>query len=296
MENFAKPSVLKNHKNSFFSSVNAIRELIDDLSNNYSTVSDRLSKYSSKQKELVTSLEKKFKTYNLNYKEPLISNDYDQIVKYAEELQSELAISVPSLNEDKKDKVLDDSLQVSSELTQLKLLYSYIEKETNNLLSYEDELSKIRIPEKDSKEETIISFKDINKKKEEDKLDTVLDNVETSIDSSIFNEEDEKESEELASYIDNLLTEEDNNSVEIRMNPGVSFMDRVEVVYGDSSLWKDVYNYNASNKAKIDEKAEILGKSVKEVCKSDNDLNGIIIDFPTELSVENKYEETKRLG
>ena len=290
MENFAKPSVLKNHKNSFFSSINAIKELIDGLSNDYSQVSDRLSKYSQKRKDLIQSLEAKFKTYNFNYKEPLISNDLDTIIKYVDELQSELAISLASMEESKKDKVLDDSLLISSEITQIKLVSSYIEKESNSLLSFEDELSKIRIPEKDSKEETMFNFKDLSNKKSKNEEEVVTEDISTNIDSSIFNDENE-ESEELVSYIDKLLQED--NSVPIKMNPGLSFVDRVEAVYGDSSYWKDVYEFNDSNKAKIDEKAQELGISAEDVCFKNDTLNGVIIDFPTELSVD---EEVKRLG
>lgn len=290
MENFAKPSILKNHKNSFFSSINAIKELIDGLSNDYSQVSDRLSKYSQKRKELIQSLEAKFKTYNFNYKEPLISNDLDTIIKYVDELQSELAISLASMEESKKDKVLDDSLLISSEITQIKLVSSYIEKEANSLLGFEDELSKIRIPEKDSKEETIINFKDLSNKKSKNEEEAVAEDISTNIDSSIFNDENE-ESEELVSYIDKLLQED--NSVPIKMNPGLSFVDRVEAVYGDSAFWKDVYEFNDSNKAKIDEKAQELGISAEDVCFKNDTLNGVIIDFPTELSVD---EEVKRLG
>ena len=290
MENFAKPSVLKNHKNSFFSSINAIKELIDGLSNDYSQVSDRLSKYSQKRKDLIQSLEAKFKTYNFNYKEPLISNDLDTIIKYVDELQSELAISLASMEESKKDKVLDDSLLISSEITQIKLVSSYIEKESNSLLGFEDELSKIRIPEKDSKEETMFNFKDLSNKKSKNEEEVVTEDISTNIDSSIFNDENE-ESEELVSYIDKLLQED--NSVPIKMNPGLSFVDRVEAVYGDSSYWKDVYEFNDSNKAKIDEKAQELGISAEDVCFKNDTLNGVIIDFPTELSVD---EEVKRLG
>ena len=290
MENFAKPSILKNHKNSFFSSINAIKELIDGLSNDYSQVSDRLSKYSQKRKELIQSLEAKFKTYNFNYKEPLISNDLDTIIKYVDELQSELAISLASMEESKKDKVLDDSLLISSEITQIKLVSSYIEKEANSLLGFEDELSKIRIPEKDSKEETMFNFKDMSNKKSKNEEEVVTEDISTNIDSSIFNDENE-ESEELVSYIDKLLQED--NSVPIKMNPGLSFVDRVEAVYGDSAYWKDVYEFNDSNKAKIDEKAQELGISAEDVCFKNDTLNGVIIDFPTELSVD---EEVKRLG
>lgn len=290
MENFAKPSILKNHKNSFFSSINAIKELIDGLSNDYSQVSDRLSKYSQKRKELIQSLEAKFKTYNFNYKEPLISNDLDTIIKYVDELQSELAISLASMEESKKDKVLDDSLLISSEITQIKLVSSYIEKEANSLLGFEDELSKIRIPEKDSKEETMFNFKDLSNKKSKNEEEVVTEDISTNIDSSIFNDENE-ESEELVSYIDKLLQED--NSVPIKMNPGLSFVDRVEAVYGDTAFWKDVYEFNDSNKAKIDEKAQELGISAEDVCFKNDTLNGVIIDFPTELSVD---EEVKRLG
>lgn len=293
MENFAKPSVLKNHKNSFFSSVKSIRELIDGLSNDYSQVSDRLSKFSQKRKELIQSLESKFKTYNFKFKEPLISNDLDTIVKYVDELQSELAISLASMEESKKDKVLDDSLLISSEITQIKMISSYIDKESNNLLSFEDELSKIRIPEKDSKEETIINFKDLskNKKKNEEKI--VTTDVSDNIDSAIFNEENDDQ-KELESYIDDLLTEE--NSVPVKMNPGFSFVDRVEAVYGDKEYWDEVYKFNSSNKNKIDSKADELGMTPEDVCFDSDALSGVIIDFPTELSVEEEKEDVKRLG
>jgi hypothetical protein len=221
MENFAKPSVLKNHKHSFVSTADSIKGQVDELVKKYLSPADNLGIYSEKQKSIVQSLESKFKKYNLNYNQPLISNDFDTIHKYCDSLVDELTISLASLNEDEKSKVLEDSLQISSELTQLEKIYSYIDNDTKSLISYEDEISKFRNVEKDSDHEKVINFKDINKKdeKKDDKnendffvnIDEVINN--DSIDSSIFDDE----SENLSNYIDELLKDDSEKSEEVSL-------------------------------------------------------------------------------
>jgi hypothetical protein len=217
MENFAKPSVLKNHKNSFNSSIKAIRELIDNLSSEYSRVTENISAYSDKRKNLIQSLENLFKKYNLEYKAPLIQNDLNEIINYAKELESELDISLASLDGDKKKSVIDDSLSIPSEITQIEIISDKVEKSGKRLEELEKELSMIRIPEKDSKEEKVINFNDLLKKKNEtkevdkdnSKVISISDLSDDNISSDIFNEE-EKDAEELSEYINSLMSEDEN--------------------------------------------------------------------------------------
>jgi hypothetical protein len=304
MENFAKPSVLKNHRNSFNSSVKAIRELIDNMSSEYSHTADNISAYSDKRKGLIQSLENKFKKYNLDYKAPLIQNELKEIIGYAKELESQLDISLVSLDGDKKKSVLDDSLSIPSDITQIEVISDRIEKASIRLEELEKELSMIRIPEKDSKEEKVINFKNlVNKKKntekneseikEEGKVISFEDFNNDNISSEIFKEEDSYE-EELSHYLDNLMGEE-TNVVKVNFdNNNSSLSDKVEAVYGDAELWDKIYKYNDNNKDVIDEKAQELGISPEEVVADKNALKGSIIDFPTELDLEE--ENVKRLG
>ncbi len=304
MENFAKPSVLKNHKNSFNSSVKSIRELIENLSSEYSHTADNISAYSDKRKGLIQSLENKFKKYNLDYKAPLIQNELKEIIGYAKELESQLDISLVSLDGDKKKSVLDDSLSIPSDITQIEVISDRIEKASIRLEELEKELSMIRIPEKDSKEEKVINFKNlVNKKKntekneseikEEGKVISFEDFNNDNISSEIFKEEDSYE-EELSHYLDNLMGEE-TNVVKVNFdNNNSSLSDKVEAVYGDAELWDKIYKYNDNNKDVIDEKAQELGISPEEVVADKNALKGSIIDFPTELDLEE--ENVKRLG
>ena len=306
MENFAKPSVLKNHKNSFNSSVKAIRELIDNLSSEYSHTADNISAYSDKRKGLIQSLEDKFKKYNLDYKAPLIQNELNEIVSYAKELESQLDISLASLDGDKKKSVLDDSLTIPSDITQIEIISDRIEKSSKRLEELEKDLSMIRIPEKDSKEEKVINFKDlVNKKnnvenKEEVKLEekndskvvTLEDFSNDNFSSEIFKEEDNDE-EELSNYLNDLLNDE-SDVVKVGFNTNSSLSDKVEAVYGDSDLWDKIYEYNDNNKGIIDGIAQELGMTPEEVVTDKDALKGNIIDFPTELDLED--ESTKRLG
>ena len=305
MENFAKPSVLKNHKNSFNSSVKAIRELIENLSSEYSHTADNISAYSDKRKGLIQSLEDKFKKYNLDYKAPLIQNELNEIIGYAKELESQLDISLVSLDGDKKKSVLDDSLTIPSDITQIEVISDRIEKSSRRLEELEKELSMIRIPEKDSKEEKVINFKDlVNKKKneekeevpeikEEGKVISFEDFNNDSISSEIFKDE-ESDEEELSEYLDNLLNE-DKNVVKVNFDDNNSSLsDKVEAVYGDSELWDKIYKYNDNNKDVIDGIAHELGMTPEEVVADKDALKGSIIDFPTELDLEE--ENAKRLG
>ncbi len=296
MENFAKPSVLKNHRNSFNSSVKAIRGLIDSLSNEYTQIADNISAYSKKRESIIQSLENKFKKYNLNYKSPLIQNSLEDILKYAEELESQLDISLASLDGEKKLKVIDDTLSIPSDITQIEVISKKIEKASKRIEELESELSMIRIPEKDSKEETVINFKElVNKKKNDNEVKpaeehtVVVDDLSASLDndnisSDIFRDDES----ELTSYLDSLMGE-DNNSVRVNMNNSSSFADKVEAVYGDDSFINSVYNYG-NNKNVIDQKAVELGMSSDEVMEDKNALNGVIISFPLELDANEEIE------
>lgn len=296
MENFAKPSVLKNHRNSFNSSVKAIRGLIDSLSNEYTQIADNISAYSKKRESIIQSLENKFKKYNLQYKSPLIQNSLEDILKYADELESQLDISLASLDGDKKSKVIDDTLSIPSDVTQIEVISKKIEKASKRIEELESELSMIRIPEKDSKEETVINFKDlVNKKKNNNEVKpveehtVVVEDLSASLDNDNISSDIFRDDEtELSSYLDSLMGE-DNNSVSVNMNNSSSFADKVEAVYGDDSFINNVYNYG-NNKNVIDQKAAELGMSSDEVMEDKNALNGVIIAFPIELDANEEME------
>ena len=300
MENFAKPSVLKNHRNSFNSSVKAIRGLIDSLSNEYTQIADNISAYSKKRESIIQSLENKFKKYNLQYKSPLIQNSLEDILKYADELESQLDISLASLDGEKKSKVIDDTLSIPSDVTQIEVISKKIEKASKRIEELESELSMIRIPEKDSKEETVINFKDlVNKKKNYNEVKpveehtVVVDDLSASLDNDNISSDIFRDDEtELSSYLDSLMGE-DNNSVRVNMNNSSSFADKVEAVYGDDSFINNVYNYG-NNKNVIDQKAAELGMSSDEVMEDKNALMGVIIDFPTEINLDK--DDVKKLG
>ena len=300
MENFAKPSVLKNHRNSFNSSVKAIRGLIDSLSNEYTQIADNISAYSKKRESIIQSLENKFKKYNLQYKSPLIQNSLEDILKYADELESQLDISLASLDGEKKSKVIDDSLSIPSDVTQIEVISKKIEKASKRIEELESELSMIRIPEKDSKEETVINFKDlVNKKKNNNEVKpveehtVVVDDLSASLDNDNISSDIFRDDEtELSSYLDSLMGE-DKNSVSVNMNNSSSFADKVEAVYGDESFINNVYNYG-NNKNVIDQKAVELGMSSDEVMEDKNALMGVIIDFPTEINLDK--DDVKKLG
>ena len=300
MENFAKPSVLKNHRNSFNSSVKAIRGLIDSLSNEYTQIADNIGTYSKKRESIIQSLENKFKKYNLNYKSPLIQNSLEDILKYAEELESQLDISLASLDGEKKSKVIDDTLSIPSDITQIEVISKKIEKASKRIEELESELSMIRIPEKDSKEETVVNFKElVNKKKNNNEVKpveehtVVVDDLSASLDNDNISSDIFKDDEsELTSYLDSLMGE-DNNSVRVSMNTSSSFADKVEAVYGDDSFINNVYNYG-NNKNVIDKKAVELGMSSDEVMEDKNALMGEIIDFPTEINLD--IDDEKKLG
>ena len=322
MENFAKPSVLKNHIKSYSSANKAVQDdlekRMDNLVKNqseYNKIADRISNYSKNRESVIKSLERKFNEYSLDFQHPLISNDLEDIIRYGNELESELNISLASLNGEERDKVTEDLRITSDEIEQLKTLSSSIEKESKKLIELEAELSIDGPREKDADEEKIINFNDLMNKKneeleEEDDLVKIINdelNLD-SINSSIFNEE---ESDDLSSELNDNKKDMDD-VVKVKLNPGSSLVDKVDFVYGEG-LIDNIYKFS-NNKRVIDDKAKVLGITPNEAMNDDNALSGVVIDFPTELDLnrtqdndlidfptdldlyENDEEDIKRLG
>lgn len=326
MENFSKFSVANNHKKSFDSEIREARAYLDRLDNDYSIKYQRVNKLSNDKKRFVDSLEEKFKKYNLKYKQPLVANDNEDIRRYADDLQGELAISLASLDESKKDQVLEDSLEISSEAAKIINLTNYINMEAKALLELEHELSTLRVPEKDSKEEVIIDFKSLKKNKKNDEIKeekesfpvelpevqmveeipadifktetTNPDDIdEQSIQQYFSNKFDETPDVKVASGDEDEVESNDNeDEVTVELKGDSSFVDLVEKVYGDASYWKYVYNYNDNNKGVVDRVAAFEAISVEDAVYKRGIWNDVMITFPTELVtfVETNSEENER--
>ena len=323
MENFSKFSVANNHRNSFKSAIEEARNFLNKLDNDYSIKYQRVNKLSNDRKKYVDSLESKFKKYNLQYKQPLVSNDSEDIKKYAEELKSELAVSLVSLEEDKKDQVLEDSLEVSSEVARIVSISDYINMEAKGLLELEDKLSTLRVPERDSKEEVSFNFKSFKKeetKKEEEKEEesevfpAILQEVEKAdeIPADIFkteetnsediddnsiqeffssNFEDSAEGPEDKDDEEEVESNDNEDEVTVTLRGDRSLSDIVETIYGDSSYWNYVYNYSVKNRNIISQKAEEQDLTVDEAIKNPTALAGIEVSFPTEIVTFVKSDE-----
>ena len=331
MENFSKFSVANNHKKSFDSEIREARAYLDRLDNDYSIKYQRVNKLSNDKKRYVDSLEEKFKKYNLKYKQPLVANDNEDIRRYADDLQGELAISLASLDESKKDQVLEDSLEISSEAAKIINLTNYINMEAKALLELEHELSTIRVPEKDSKEEVVIDFNSFkkNRKQEETKEESTEEKgeiipfelpevqMEEEIPADIFKTEttnpDDIDEQSIQQYFSNKFDETPNvkvasgdedevesndneDEVTVELKGDSSFVDLVEKVYGDASYWKYVYNYNDNNKGVVDRVAAFEAISVEDAVYKRGIWNDVMITFPTELVtfVETNSEENGR--
>jgi hypothetical protein len=331
MENFSKFSVANNHKKSFDSEIREARAYLDRLDNDYSIKYQRVNKLSNDKKRYVDSLEEKFKKYNLKYKQPLVANDNEDIRRYADDLQGELAISLASLDESKKDQVLEDSLEISSEAAKIINLTNYINMEAKALLELEHELSTIRVPEKDSKEEVVIDFNSFkkNRKQEETKEESMEEKgeiipfelpeaqMEEEIPADIFKTEttnpDDIDEQSIQQYFSNKFEETPNvkvasgdedevesndneDEVTVELKGDSSFVDLVEKVYGDASYWKYVYNYNDNNKGVVDRVAAFEAISVEDAVYKRGIWNDVMITFPTELVtfVETNSEENGR--
>ena len=331
MENFSKFSVANNHKKSFDSEIREARAYLDRLDNDYSIKYQRVNKLSNDKKRYVDSLEEKFKKYNLKYKQPLVANDNEDIRRYADDLQGELAISLASLDESKKDQVLEDSLEISSETAKIINLTNYINMEAKALLELEHELSTIRVPEKDSKEEVVIDFNSFkkNRKQEETKEESTEEKgeiipfelpevqMEEEIPADIFKTEttnpDDIDEQSIQQYFSNKFDETPNvkvasgdedevesndneDEVTVELKGDSSFVDLVEKVYGDASYWKYVYNYNDNNKGVVDRVAAFEAISVEDAVYKRGIWNDVMITFPTELVtfVETNSEENGR--
>lgn len=330
MENFSKFSVANNHKKSFDSEIREARAYLDRLDNDYSIKYQRVNKLSNDKKRYVDSLEEKFKKYNLKYKQPLVANDNEDIRRYADDLQGELAISLASLDESKKDQVLEDSLEISSEAAKIINLTNYINMEAKALLELEHELSTLRVPEKDSKEEVIIDFKSLKKnitndevkediKEEKGSFPVELPEVQMveEIPADIFKTEttnpDDIDEQSIQQYFSNKFDEtpdvkvasgdedevesnDNEDEVTVELKGDSSFVDLVEKVYGDASYWKYVYNYNDNNKGVVDRVAAFEAISVEDAVYKRGIWNDVMITFPTELVtfVETNSEENGR--
>lgn len=331
MENFSKFSVANNHKKSFDSEIREARAYLDRLDNDYSIKYQRVNKLSNDKKRYVDSLEEKFKKYNLKYKQPLVANDNEDIRRYADDLQGELAISLASLDESKKDQVLEDSLEISSETAKIINLTNYINMEAKALLELEHELSTIRVPEKDSKEEVVIDFNSFkkNRKQEETQEESREEKgeiipfelpevqMEEEIPADIFKTEttnpDDIDEQSIQQYFSNKFDEtpavkvasgdedevesnDNEDEVTVELKGDSSFVDLVEKVYGDASYWKYVYNYNDNNKGVVDRVAAFEAISVEDAVYKRGIWNDVMITFPTELVtfVETNSEENGR--
>ena len=330
MENFSKFSVANNHKKSFDSEIREARAYLDRLDNDYSIKYQRVNKLSNDKKRYVDSLEEKFKKYNLKYKQPLVANDNEDIRRYADDLQGELAISLASLDESKKDQVLEDSLEISSEAAKIINLTNYINMEAKALLELEHELSTLRVPEKDSKEEVIIDFKSLKKTKTNDEVTEDIKEEKESfplelpevqmveeIPADIFKTEttnpDDIDEQSIQQYFSNKFDEtpdvkvangdedevesnDNEDEVTVELKGDSSFVDLVEKVYGDASYWKYVYNYNDNNKGVVDRVAAFEAISVEDAVYKRGIWNDVMITFPTELVtfVETNSEENGR--
>ena len=331
MENFSKFSVANNHKKSFDSEIREARAYLDRLDNDYSIKYQRVNKLSNDKKKYVDSLEEKFKKYNLKYKQPLVANDNEDIRRYADDLQGELAISLASLDESKKDQVLEDSLEISSEAAKIINLTNYINMEAKALLELEHELSTIRVPEKDSKEEVVIDFNSFkkNRKQEETKEESTEEKgkiipfelpevqMDEEIPADIFKTEttnpDDIDEQSIQQYFSNKFDEtpdvkvasgdedevesnDNEDEVTVELKGDSSFVDLVEKVYGDASYWKYVYNYNDNNKGVVDRVAAFEAISVEDAVYKRGIWNDVMITFPTELVtfVETNSEENGR--
>ena len=331
MENFSKFSVANNHKKSFDSEIREARAYLDRLDNDYSIKYQRVNKLSNDKKKYVDSLEEKFKKYNLKYKQPLVANDNEDIRRYADDLQGELAISLASLDESKKDQVLEDSLEISSEAAKIINLTNYINMEAKALLELEHELSTIRVPEKDSKEEVVIDFNSFkkNRKQEETKEESTEEKgkiipfelpevqMDEEIPADIFKTEttnpDDIDEQSIQQYFSNKFDEtpdvkvasgdedevesnDNEDEVTVELKGDSSFVDLVEKVYGDASYWKYVYNYNDNNKGVVDRVAAFEAISVEDAVYKRGIWNDVMITFPTELVtfVETNSEENER--
>ena len=330
MENFSKFSVANNHKKSFDSEIREARAYLDRLDNDYSIKYQRVNKLSNDKKRYVDSLEEKFKKYNLKYKQPLVANDNEDIRRYADDLQGELAISLASLDESKKDQVLEDSLEISSEAAKIINLTNYINMEAKALLELEHELSTLRVPEKDSKEEVIIDFKSLKKNKTNDEVKEDIKEEKESfpvelpevqmveeIPADIFKTEttnpDDIDEQSIQQYFSNKFDEtpdvkvasgdedevesnDNEDEVTVELKGDSSFVDLVEKVYGDASYWKYVYNYNDNNKGVVDRVAAFEAISVEDAVYKRGIWNDVMITFPTELVtfVETNSEENGR--
>jgi hypothetical protein len=203
--------------------------------------------------------------------------------------------------------------------------------EAKALLELEHELSTIRVPEKDSKEEVVIDFNSFkkNRKQEETKEESMEEKgeiipfelpeaqMEEEIPADIFKTEttnpDDIDEQSIQQYFSNKFDEtpdvkvasgdedevesnDNEDEVTVELKGDSSFVDLVEKVYGDSSYWKYVYNYNDNNKGVVDRVAAFEAISVEDAVYKRGIWNDVMITFPTELVtfVETNSEENGR--
>ena len=202
--------------------------------------------------------------------------------------------------------------------------------EAKALLELEHELSTLRVPEKDSKEEVIIDFKFLKKNKTNDEVKEDIKEEKESfpvelpevqmveeIPADIFKTEttnpDDIDEQSIQQYFSNKFDEtpdvkvasgdedevesnDNEDEVTVELKGDSSFVDLVEKVYGDASYWKYVYNYNDNNKGVVDRVAAFEAISVEDAVYKRGIWNDVMITFPTELVtfVETNSEENGR--
>lgn len=288
MVDFSKAEQTKNHKNSFEKTINSLCEHLEGLRKEYLSQWDMVEKHRKERAALVEQLIRIVKDEKIKLPVSLTNCTH-------EELMNVLAEAIPSMTDEQKNKIQPLMQDIDNKFVS-------IQNEAEKLEKIFIDLSDIRLKEADYEDEVIFVPKKkkapVPEELEKTNYPSIIENNDLMFKPDTI-ERDTNMANSIAEEIESILASDvpilkpDEKVIEIKepevedipytLHNGVTFVEIAENVYGDSSLWEDLYRYS-TNKDVIDRKAQEFNVDVETAVNSPTILENTDLILPTELT------------
>ena len=292
MVDFSKAEQTKNHKNSFEKTINSLCEHLEGLRSEYLSQWEMVEKHRKERAALVEQLIHLVKEEKIKLPVPLNRCTH-------EELMNVMAEVLPSLTEEQKAKVqplmqeIDNKfVSIQNEAEKLEKIFIDLSDIRLKEADYEDEVifvpkkKKVPVPEELEKtnypsiiENNDLMFKPNTIEKDTNMANTIAEEIESILASDVPLLKPEEEVIE--------IKEPEVEDIPYTLHNGITFVEIAENVYGDPSLWEDLYRYS-TNKDVIDRKAQEYNVDVETAVNSPTILENTDLILPTELTYISK--------
>lgn len=294
----------RKHKASVEATASSVIKYIEELLSKYNDLWNQLEKNRKQRAALIEEIIKTLKDNSVKTNVPLGKCDNRQLNIELESVFDKLELAPKELiqcNLIKANNRYEEIIKIGKQLDAISL-----------------ELSKIRVPEKDYKEEVILDLSKIDDiVKEESKVDPVdivedirddsfdeviaisnaSDTLNESLDRELnmgiddsFDEDTielndlvEKSLEDLLNEYESVDSKEDDEFVSYEIKDGESFLDINEKVYEGQVPWNALYAYG-NNEEAINRYADLYNMSIYDCIKDKHVLAGTIIEIPLQMT------------